>query len=259
MEQGEYIVDRWMVQILRDICAERGISFDSYSDDWLLELASNNTTHRVFGYRFDLNDSVSASIAQDKVATYQVLSKANIPAVPHVLVRTKVSHADHTVMGDWQKVVIKPLVGTSGHGVHLFDDINAAATHIEESPIAAWAAAPFVDIIREIRVILLDGAPLLIYEKQPVTIHGLKMFNLGLGATPKDIEISDELLQLAISAQKELGLRLSTIDIVEDETGRSHVLEINDSIMMEHYARHSPENKWRAVSVYDAIVDAMLE
>jgi glutathione synthase/RimK-type ligase-like ATP-grasp enzyme len=258
MQDGEYIVDRWMVKMLRDICAERGVSFDSYSDDWLLELKFSSKTHRVFGYRFDLNDSVSASVAQDKVATYQVLAKASIPAVPHVLVRTKVSHADRKVMGDWQKVVIKPLVGTSGHGVHLFDNIDAAIAHIEESPIAAWAAAPFIDIIREIRVILLNGVPLLIYEKQPVTIRGLKMFNLGLGATPKDIEISDELLQLAISAQKELCLRLSTIDIVEDGAGESRVLEINDSIMMEHYARHSPENKQRAAQVYSAIVNAMM-
>lgn len=245
--------------MLRDVCAERGVSFDSYSDDWLLELTSNGAAHRVFGYRFDLNDSVSASIAQDKVATYQVLAKAGIAAVPHVLVRTKVSHADRKVMGNWQKVVIKPLVGTSGHGVQLFGDIDVAVAHIEESPIVAWAAAPFVDIIREIRVILLDGAPLLVYEKQPVTIRGLKMFNLGLGATPKDIEIDDKLLQLAMDAQEELGLRLSTIDIVEDETGKSRVLEINDSIMMEHYARHSLENKQRAMQVYGAIVDSILE
>lgn len=245
--------------MLRDICAERGISFDVYSDDWLIEMTSKDAVHWVFGYRFDLNDSVSASIAQDKVATYQVLAKARIPVVPHVLVRTKVSHADRHVMNGWQQVVIKPLVGTSGHGVHLFNDIDAAVAHIEQSPIAAWAAAPFIDIAREIRVVLLDSMPLLIYEKQPVMIRGLNMFNLGLGATPKDIEINDDLLQLAVSAQKELGLRLSTIDIVENRAGESQVLEINDSIMMEYYARFSPENKQRAEMVYARIIDAMME
>lgn len=259
MQDGEYIVDRWMVQILRDICVKRGISFDAYSDDWLLNLSFNGMTHRVFGYRFDLNDSVSASIAQDKVATYQVLAKAGVPAVPHVLVRTKVSHADRRVMGDWQKVVIKPLVGTSGHGVQLFNDIDVAIIHIEQSPIAAWAAAPYIDISREFRVIILDGTPLLVYEKQPVVIRGLKMFNLGLGATPKDIEIDENLLALVKNAQQELGLRLSTVDIVENVAGERQVLEVNDGIMMEHYARFSAEHKARAVRVYTHIIKAIME
>jgi glutathione synthase/RimK-type ligase-like ATP-grasp enzyme len=214
---------------------------------------------RVLGYRFDLNDSVASSIAQDKVATYQMLEKAGLPAVPHVLVRTKVSQADQQVMSGWQQIVIKPLVGTSGHGVRLFDDTEQAVRHIEQSKIAAWAAAPFVDIKREVRVIMLDGKPLLTYEKQPVTIRSLKMFNLGLGATPKDIDISPELQELASKAQQELGLRLSTVDIIEDWQGEYRVLEINDSIMMEHYMRQSPEHKERGRRVYDVIVEAMFK
>lgn len=258
MQDGEFIVDRWMVSMLRDICQARGITFAAYSDDWLLELRVGDTVRRVLGYRFSLNDSVAASIAQDKVATYQVLAKAGIPAVTHVLVRTKVSHADRKVMAGWKKIVIKPLTGTSGHGVQLFTNVDEAAEHIEQSTILAWAAAPFVDIKREVRVIMLDGKPLITYEKQPVTIRGLKMFNLGLGATPNDIEPSEEFVELARNAQKELGLRLSTVDIVEDADGNVRVMEVNDSIMMEHYARYSPENKQRAASVYGAVVDAMM-
>lgn len=259
MQDGEFIIDRWMVGMLRDICQARGITFAAYSDDWLLELRAGNKVRRVLGYRFHLNDSVAASVAQDKVATYEVLAKAGIRAVKHVLVRTKVSHADRQVMAGWQKIVIKPLVGTSGHGVRLFTSVDEAADHIEQSTILAWAAAPFIDIQREVRIIMLDGVPLLTYEKQPVVIHGLKMFNLGLGATPKDIEPSEELVSLAKNSQHELGLRLSTVDIVEDTDGNVKVMEVNDSIMMEHYARHSPENKQRAIDVYSAIVDAMME
>lgn len=258
MQDGEFIVDRWMVGMLRDICQVRGITFAAYSDDWLLELRVGDKVRRVLGYRFHLNDSVAASVAQDKVATYQVLAKADIPAVTHVLVRTKVSYADRQVMAGWQKIVVKPLVGTSGHGVRLFTGIDEAAEHIEQSTILAWAAAPFVDIQREVRVIMLDGMPLITYEKQPVIIRDLKMFNLGLGAIPKDIEPSDELVSLARNAQHELGLRLSTVDIVEDTDGNVQVMEVNDSIMIEYYARHSPENEQRAIDVYSAIVDAMM-
>lgn len=258
MQDGEFIVDRWMVGMLRDICQLRGITFAAYSDDWLLELRVGDKVRRVLGYRFHLNDSVAASIAQDKVATYQVLAKAGIPAITHVLVRTKISHADRQVLAGWQKIVVKPLVGTSGHGVKLFTGVDGAADHIEQSTILAWAAAPFIDIQREVRVIMLDGMSLLTYEKQPVMIRGLKMFNLGLGATPKAIKPSEAIITLAKITQRELGLRLSTVDIVEDMDGNVRVMEINDSIMMEHYARHSPENKQRAIDVYSAIVDAMM-
>ena len=258
MQDGEFIIDRWMVGMLRDICQARGITFAAYSDDWLLELRAGDKVRRVLGYRFHLNDSVAASIAQDKVATYQALAKAGIPAVTHVLVRTKISHADRQAMAGWQKIVVKPLVGTSGHGVQLFTSVDEAADHIEQSSILAWAAAPFVDIQREVRVIMLDGMPLLTYEKRPVMIRGLKMFNLGLGATPKDIKPSDELVSLAKNSQHELGLRLATVDIVEDVDGNVRVMEVNDSIMMEHYARYSLENKQRAIDTYSAIVDGMM-
>lgn len=258
MQDGEFIVNRWMVGMLRDICQARGISFEAYSDDWLLELKMDDMVRRVLGYRFHLNDSVAASIAQDKVATYQVLSKAGIQAVPHALVRTKVSHADRQVMTDWEKIVIKPLTGTSGHGVQLFTDVDEAAHYIVQSTILAWAAAPFIDIKREVRVIMLDGQSLVMYEKQPVMIRGLKMFNLGLGATPKNIEPDTELISLAKNAQKELGLRLSTVDIVEDVDGNVRVMEVNDSIMMEHYARYSQENNARAIDTYSSIVDVMM-
>jgi glutathione synthase/RimK-type ligase-like ATP-grasp enzyme len=259
MQDGEYIVDRWIVGVLREICKARGISFQAYSDDWLLELRKDRIVSRVLGYRFSLNDSVASSIAQDKVATYQTLEKAGLPAVPHVLVRTKVSQADQQVISVWRRIVIKPLVGTSGHGVGLFDDTNEAIRYIEKSAITAWAAAPYVDIKREVRVIMLDGNPLLTYEKQPVTIRGLKMFNLGLGAIPKDIEISQDLLELAIRAQQELGLRLSTVDIIENQEGKYRMLEINDSIMMEHYMRQSPVHKERGREVYEKIVEVMFE
>ncbi|MDB5177762.1 MAG: hypothetical protein JWO61_145, partial [Candidatus Saccharibacteria bacterium] len=78
-------------------------------------------------------------------------------------------------------------------------------------------------------------------------------------AQPKDIEVDKGILELAVGAQKEMGLRLSTVDIIEDEAGDYKVLEINDSIMTEHYMRHSVENKKKAEWVYDRIVERMME
>ncbi len=257
MPKGEFIKDRWMVTAIKDICLERGITLTSYSDDWLLELTKGNITQRVLGYKFPLNNSVAAQSAEDKVTGYLILSSQNIPSVPHALVRTQSTtyHAWETY--DWTDVVINPLMGTSGLGVKRFSSPDKALEWINQDPQDGWAISPFVKIKQEIRLIVLDQKILLSYEKLSVTINGLPMFNLGLGATPKKIEASVELQELAQKTCKALGLRLAAVDVVELEDGSFTVLETNDGIMMEHFARTSPEYKEDARRVYQAIITAL--
>lgn len=251
---GEFIQDRWIVNALREVATEKNMPFKSWSDDWIIQLGESDNNLRIIGYRFALNDSVAASIAQDKVATYTILHEQGVAAVPHELVRTKVSQVNKNSMKGWDRIITKPLVGTSGHGVRLHGSVFSAVEFIENSPIQAWAASPYVDIETETRLILLDGELLLAYEKQPVIINDLKMFNLGLGATAIDIEPDERQLNLARSAQASMGLRLCAVDIIRSVNGDVSVLEINDAIMMEHYARQSVINKSRVVSVYRSIV-----
>lgn len=259
MPIGEFIKDRWMVKAIKNICQERGIDFVSYSDDWLLELSKDTHTARILGYKFSLNNGVAAQSAEDKVATSMILAAHQIPALTHALVRTKDMYYDKWLKKDWQQVVVKPLVGTSGHGVRLFKKTADASEWIKSQTIDAWAVSPFIKIKREVRLIVLDGNVLLAYEKIPVVINGLSMFNLGLGATPKNIQAPDDMKQLAIGAQHVMGLRLAAIDVIEQEDGAIMVLEINDGIMMEHYARASKENQDKAYGVYTAIVVKVLQ
>lgn len=259
MMLGEFIQDRWVVKLLRSIASERGLLFRSWSGDWIIEIGDGRNNCRVIGYRFPLNDSVAASIAQDKVATYGILSAYGVPAVPHELVRTKVSRVNRESMEKWERIVTKPLVGTSGHGVKMHDDVSEAISFIEQSSIQAWAVSPYVDIDTETRLIILDGKVLRAYEKRPVVIDGLKMFNLGLGATAVDVDPDDQLIDLAESAQSAMGLRLCAVDVVKLANGEVQVLEINDAIMMEHYARQSAENESRVKDVYRSILSTVFD
>lgn len=258
MQLGEYVANRLMVASIKDICERRGIDFTSLSDDWLLELTKGSTTRRVLGYNFSVNDAVAAGIAKDKVATHILLDYKDVPSVPHVLLRPKVSEEQKRAIEQWDKIVVKPLDGSGGHGVRLFTNADEAIWWIESTDIPAWAAAPWMDIVREIRLVLLDGQPLIVYEKQAVMVDGLKMFNLGLGAAPKDITPDDELLELAARAQKALGLRLSAVDIIETTDDKRQVLEINSGFMMEHYMRFSPEYEQHGVEAYERIIDAVM-
>ncbi|MBI3889378.1 ATP-grasp domain-containing protein [Candidatus Saccharibacteria bacterium] len=256
MQQGDYIVDRRMVQLIRQICYERGATLTSYCDNWIFDIRKGDSVGRIFGYKFSLNNSASANLAQDKVGAYEVLEAAHIPAVPHRLLRTKV--AELTIPEAWNEVVLKPLVGTSGHLVQAFASKSDVYAAIQQSSVEAWAISPRLDIVREARLIVLDGHVLLSYDKRPAQSTELKMFNLGMGATPKDITPTKTMVELAVVGQAALGLRICAVDIVETASGEQMILEVNDGIMMEYYSRFSKENDLRSYTVYDEIIGAML-
>jgi len=258
MQTGEFITDRLLPRMVRDICEACGIRMTTFSGDWLIELEKDQRIAWILGYKFSINNSVSAGIAQDKVAAYELLNYHDVPTVEHRLIRTKAGDTDWRGWSWNNGMVIKPLAGTSGHGVGVVHSANEATNWMNSHGIEAWAVSPLLNIRREIRVIILDGHVLLAYEKQPVVIDELKMFNLGKGASPKDIELSSNTVLLAKKALHTVGLRLAAVDIVELPGGEYKVLEINDGLMMEHYARFSPENKAKTKHIYDAAIVATL-
>ena len=259
MQTGEYIVDRLLPDVVRQISKELGFGCRSYSDDWILEIIGPASIRRIIGYKFDLNSSAAASIASDKVATYQLLTAHTIPAIPHYLVRTKASaHTiPHHLTG--RDVVIKPLTGTSGHGVQLYNNKNDIERYIAQSGIEAWAVSPYVAVKQEVRLILLDEAPLLAYEKIPKgTPEGLTMFNLGKGARPQAYEPDQSIIEQGAAALRALGLQLAAIDYVVLENGERHILEVNDGIMIEHYGRTSSIHMQQAYDAYRHIIQTMM-
>ncbi len=130
---------------------------------------------------------------------------------------------------------------------------------LAESSVEAWAISPRLDIQKETRLVILDGNVLIGYDKHPQDIDGLKMFNLGKGATPIDIIPTDDMIHIAVRAQRALGLRVCAVDIVELSDGSHMILEVNDGIMMERYSRYSKYNQQNAYKAYEAIIAAMLE
>lgn len=257
MQSGQFITERLMPKMIRAICEERSILFTSFSDDWLLHLEKDGKAARVLGYKFSVNDSVAGNIAQDKVASYELLKHYGVPSIPHYLIRTKASEADWKNLPWRDGMVVKPLSGTSGHGVAKVSSAYEAEEWMEKWGIEAWAASPYIDIEREVRLVLLDDELLLAYEKQPVEIDGLKFFNLGKSAIAVDYQPADSEIELAKKAKKALGLRLCAADIVELADNSWQVLEANDGIMMENYARQSPENKEVAKQVYASIISSL--
>ena len=266
MKAGEYILDRFLPELVASAAAARGVACTSMSDGWVLRLARAEDVRWVVGYQFDLNTAAASALVQDKVAAHLALQQAGIASVPHVLIRSvphepiAVGQLEHLFPA---QLVIKPLDGTGGRQVRRVASAEEAAMIIGESDEVAWAASPFYEIAAEYRVIVLDGQVLLAYEKtRPVDMHGMKFFNLGLGAVAAEIadtQVQEQAMEIAHEVCGQLGLRLAAVDIVRLSSGELLVLEVNDGIMMENYARQSPEYKDRVTRAYDAIVSVMFD
>jgi len=262
MRTGEYITDRLLPEFVAVAAAAKGIECVRMSGDWVLRLERQGTIRWVLGYQFDLNRAAASALAHDKVATHLALLQAGVATVPHILARSVLSQPVAAELLEMEgPIVVKPVSGSGGRDVHIVADGASAASLIESKQTPGWAASPFCDIAAEYRVIMLDGQALLSYEKsQPVELEGLRFFNLGLGAKPQDIsdpQLFRSVTEIAHNVCEHLSLRLASVDVVRLVTGELMVMEVNDGLMMENYARHSPEYKNRAATIYDAVVAAM--
>lgn len=265
MQTGEYIRNRLLPDAVRLACQRQDIDCASFSDDWVLQLAKGHRTEWIFGYKFSINNSAVSHLAQDKVATYEVLRAAGLSAVPHMLVRSvagepiAASRFEHRF--DGKDVVVKPLIGTGGRGVQRYATTQAALAYIGESSEPSWAMSPYLDIISETRLVVLEGTLLLAYEKQqPELRGGLKLYNLSHGAVAVDIAEADvqlSLRSLAVRTCSALGLRLAAVDIITTAQNEQLVLEVNDGFSMEYYARQSAGCKKRSIQLYDTIITRM--
>ncbi|CCD91084.1 conserved hypothetical protein [Bradyrhizobium sp. ORS 375] len=164
-------------------CAERGISLDVREDGWLLVLRGAAKRHLIFGYDLGLNSAVAHRIACDKAATAALLEAAGVPAVRHAFVLAPALTGVREP--HWASIlelleahpnglVVKPNEGTSGRAVTRVTtsaDLKAALTRILDTGASA-AISPLLDIADEVRVILLDEAPLIVYRKQRPVVTG---------------------------------------------------------------------------------------
>lgn len=177
--------ERVIVRVIKDYCQQRGIKVEQRLDGWLVVLHGDGFKHFVYGYDIGLNSAVVHRIANDKSATAELLSAEGVACVPHTLVMNPKQFKYTPTAGNWAPmlallaehpsgVVLKPNEGTCGYLV-------AKATselELEQAASAIFAVqqnlaiAPYLDIEREVRVVLLNGQPQVVYEKMRPAIAG---------------------------------------------------------------------------------------
>jgi len=174
---------RILVDVVTCYCSERGIALDVRADGWLLIVGQFPKRHLILGYDFGLNSAVAHRVASAKAAASEVLKLSGVACVPHAyfMAPTLTNAAElpwdglsELLQAHPDGVVVKPNEGTSGRFVtHATDRLTLeAAMKGIFAASASVALSPFLVIDDEIRVILLDGEPLVVYRKQRATVTG---------------------------------------------------------------------------------------
>src|SRR5271169_4505502 len=191
---------RIFVDAVKRYCARHRIAVEIRSQGWLIVMQRGSKRHFALGYDVGLNSAIAHRIANDKGATADVLEIAGIACVPHTVFLNPTLNEHIPPSGSWpamielleqhpEGVVVKPNEGTSGKSVFLVSTrpkLERAVAEIFSSHLTL-AISPYVDIGDEVRVVVIDEHPLVVYSKNRPSVTGdgkRSLLELVLAATP---------------------------------------------------------------------------
>jgi len=191
---------RIFVDAVRKYCGEHGIGIDIRSQGWLIVMQRGAHRHLTFGYDVGLNSAVAHRIANDKAATAEVLEASGVACVPHTLFLSPEMSEYVPPQRSWQGmlalleqhrdgIVVKPNEGTSVDSVFKVRTESGLelAVHRIFAAHPGLAISPYLEIEDEVRVVLLDHRPLVVYRKARPAVTGdgaHSLLELALAATP---------------------------------------------------------------------------
>jgi glutathione synthase/RimK-type ligase-like ATP-grasp enzyme len=220
---------RTFVDAVRKYCASHGITVEVRSQGWLLILQRGQERHFALGYDLGLNSSVAHRIANDKAATAEVLEICGVPCVPHTLFLSPKLSEYIPPTGAWEAmlrllnespggIVVKPNEGTGGNSV--FRVLTKPKLELAVSKIfssnRSLSISPYLEIEDEVRVVLVDYVPIVVYGKNRPSVVGdgkRSLLELALATIPgerlSDIlpAVFEDLDQAALDAVLPIGQR----------------------------------------------------
>lgn len=146
-------------------------------------------------------------------------------------------------------VVVKPAVGSEGRGIHLIKGIRPLYELAKGARHPLYLQAYCRKVLREIRVLVLDGATIGAILRRPK--EGEWRGNLALGARAEKIPVDDAWSELALRAAAAVGADFAGVDLVLHDGGAS-VLEVNVCPNFQGFAQAT------GIDVTTRLVDALL-
>jgi glutathione synthase/RimK-type ligase-like ATP-grasp enzyme len=176
---------RIFLETIKKYCLDHSISIEVRSGGWLIVMERGAERRLAFGYDVGLNTAAAHQIASDKAAAAEVLKLAGVPCIPHTLflgpklsAHVPGSGSRDAMLGLLNAhpngLVVKPNEGTSGQLVFLVKTEPALERAVTEilAAFPSLAISPYVEIEDEVRVVLLDDRPLIVYSKQRPSVTG---------------------------------------------------------------------------------------
>lgn len=200
---------RQLVKIVKEICLENNIDFQSFSYDWILQLSANNRKMFIYGYKFPNNNASIEQICNDKSALSDILAVNNIPHIRHYYFMSPNNEQYTGKNGDWDKMVgllhkYKNLVcksNTGSGGRNVFKVTSQKSLEIAVynifSKTKAMCISPYKTIKAEYRIIIVNSNIGVVYEKRRPVVIGNGIDTIGKlidqDPTLHDIEIDSDL------------------------------------------------------------------
>lgn len=271
-DMSEWQARQRFVHTIGQVCEEGGVGLEWMSQEWIARLERGEASCYLEGYVFPLNNAVAGNLIRDKVSTATVLQREGVPVIPHRLLRLS-SLRDLGGMAERAAefadlpLVIKPCTGESG-GFDVMrctdmEDVEAAIRELSKRH-RALAVSPFVQIDKEFRTVVLDGEPLLTFEKVRAPLaedgSGEWRHNLKLGAVPElqtNPLITRPLGNIAVAAMTAVRGRFAVVDTAQtpDEL---QIVEMNGGVTLDRFSAYSPENAALSRAVYAEAIERSL-
>jgi RimK family alpha-L-glutamate ligase len=197
------------------------------------------------------NDARAIERCVDKSTTSFFLAKAGLPTPPTWAVEgLDAARAIVAREAQYGKLVLKPLFGAQGRGLRLIERPEDLPPPPEVAGIyylqryVPPAGPGFADQ----RLFVCDGevvGAMTRRSSQWVT-------NIGRGAAPEALTASPVLVDLAVRAAASVGADFAGVDLLQDQTGQTFVLEVNSMPAWRGLQKVTP------VSIADHVVGALL-
>lgn len=165
----------------------------------------------------------------DKAMTSWLLHHAQIPTPPTWVCESR-RHAQQILQRETMAghaLVMKPLFGSQGAGVRRLQAGDRLPVPMEQHVDGLYYLQRYIDsgegAWRDYRVFIINGRAI-----AAMTRHGSSWLNnVALGARCEPLAVDGEVTELALAAARVLDIDYCGVDVIQDNQGRTFVLEVN--------------------------------
>jgi RimK family alpha-L-glutamate ligase len=163
----------------------------------------------------------------DKPLTSLLLGRSGLPT-PKTWICETTKRANEILENESsnsKKLVLKPLFGSQGIGIHLIDKVTGLVH--DEKFAGIYYLQEFIERkdndFTDIRVLVVDGI-----AKAAMTRRGESWItNRAQGANCEFLELNQDLTSLSEAACKVLDIDYAGVDLIQDKDGSFYIIEVN--------------------------------